>query len=217
MPVGKKYGSDYFVVNSYKIGRIVNLYSNLEYKNCLSLEVNPEVLTYCEQPYKAEMLINGNKKETIFDMWVLYKNGLEEFQEVKYRDELINTKNSNYIRCTEQVDFQRRWCKLNKMPYIVRNEDDIEKGRYHIENISHICSCIKRYDHSYAKSFYDRISETLKQGEYTLGSLYYNMALQLYFNEFLSVISFAYYDGLVTLNLFDKPIDNNMEVKLIGK
>lgn len=217
MPVGSKYGNDYFVVNSYKLGRVVKLYSKLEFKNWLTLELNPEVLTFCEQPFRAEMLINGKVKETVFDMWVSYKNGCEEFQEVKYSDELTNPQNNSYTRCTEQIDFQRKWCKFNKMPYTVRNEDDIEHGRYHIENLKHISSCIKRYDHNYAKSYYERICIALNQESITLENLYYNMAHQLYFNEFLSVISFAYYDGLISLELINNPLGMNTEVKQFGK
>jgi len=217
MPVGNKYGCDYFVTKSYKVGRIATFYSNLEFKNWLTLEINPEVLAFCEQPYKAEMFINGKKKETIFDMWVLYKNGVEEFQEVKYNDQLINPKNKEYTRCTEQVEFQRKWCKANNMKYIIRTENDIEQGQYHMENLLHMSSCIKNSDHVNAKSFYGKIRALLNHDAYTLGNLHRKFSNVIFFDEFLSIIAFAYNDGVIDLNLLNDSMGLNTEVKLYGK
>ena len=42
-------------------------------------------------PYEKE---DGKEVKTIFDVWVLYKDGREEFQEVKYNSEL-EEKNSD--------------------------------------------------------------------------------------------------------------------------
>ena len=217
MPVGNKYGSDYFITKSYKVRRIIKLYSNLEFKNWLTLELNPEVLTFCEQPYKAEMLVNGKNKETVFDMWVSYKDGLDEFQEVKYLNQLTDPQNKDYKRCIEQVNFQKKWCKANDIHYIVRNEIDIEKGEFYMENLLHMSSCIKNYDHAYAKSYYDKIQSLISKKTYTLEKLHYDLASLLYFDEFLSVISFAYYDGILSLNLIDYPLDLNSVVKEYGK
>ena len=53
MPRGTHYGSNYWMFESKKIHRCVTAYSNLEYENLLTLEMNPEVEYYCEQPYSA--------------------------------------------------------------------------------------------------------------------------------------------------------------------
>jgi len=34
---------------------------------------------FCEQPLKIEVNMDGDKKETIFDMWIKYENEVEEF------------------------------------------------------------------------------------------------------------------------------------------
>lgn len=217
MPVGRKYGSDYFVVKSYKIKRIIHLYSNLEFKNWLTLETDPEVQSFCEQPYKAEMLISGERKATIFDMWVLYRNGIEEFQEIKYSDQLTDPLNKDYLRCSEQVAFQKKWCKANKINYVIRSENSIELSRFYIENMLHISSCIKSYDPIYAKSFYNQITKLIGPTETTLENLYYALGSPIYFDEFLSIISFAYYDGIVALNILKDELGLNTEVRLYGK
>lgn len=49
------YGNNYFSVYSNKIKRVVHLFSNLEYYNFLTLETNPQVETFCEQPLKLKL------------------------------------------------------------------------------------------------------------------------------------------------------------------
>ena len=84
MPRGTHYGSNYWMFESKKIHRCVTAYSNLEYENLLTLEMNPEVEYYCEQPYSATVFVGGKEYKTIFDVYVVYKNGREEFQEINW-------------------------------------------------------------------------------------------------------------------------------------
>lgn len=53
IPRSTHYGNNYFAVYSNKIHRICHFYSNLEYYNFLSLEINPKVSSFCEQPVKG--------------------------------------------------------------------------------------------------------------------------------------------------------------------
>lgn len=216
MPRGSKYGSDYFVAYSYKIKRNIKLYSNLEYKNWLTLEMNPDVLTFCEQPYQAEMLIAGKLKKTIFDMWVKYKDGREEFQEIKYSDYLTGTDKYS-VRSQEQISFQKKWCKLNKMPYVVRTEKEIETGPFLTENLLHLTARIKRYNHSVAKTYYKQLLEQLSNVPYSIENIGMKLDTTVNMNDLLSIIAFAYYDGIVTINLNDTFYSVDMEVSLIGK
>ena len=54
MPRATHYGNNYFAVYSNKIHRVCHFYSNLEYYNFLSLEINPEVKKFCEQPHFSD-------------------------------------------------------------------------------------------------------------------------------------------------------------------
>ena len=60
MPRGTHYGNNYYLVYSKKIHRTCRFYSNLEYYNFLSLEINPKIEKFCEQPVKIE-IIQENK------------------------------------------------------------------------------------------------------------------------------------------------------------
>lgn len=217
MPRGSKYGSDYFVAYSYKLRRTIKLYSNLEFKNWLTLEMNPVVATFCEQPYKAEMLVEGKKKHTIFDMWVQYKDGREEFQEIKYSSYL--TGNDKYsIRSQEQIKLQEKWCKLSKMPYVVRTEKDIEIGPLYIENLLHLTARIKRYNQALARSYYKNIQEYLLNAARPINDLRLDIGKVISTEDILSIMAFAFYDGLIALKqLEDTFYSVNMEVNLCGK
>lgn len=78
MPRATHYGNNYFAVYSNKIKRICHFFSNLEYYNFLSLEMNPEVESFCEQPLKIDIVLENELKHAIFDMWVSYRDGREE-------------------------------------------------------------------------------------------------------------------------------------------
>jgi hypothetical protein len=212
MPRGRKYGSDYFIVPSHKLGRNITLYSNLEFKNWLTIEMNPHIIAFCEQPYKAEMLYNGILKNTVFDMWVKYDDNREEFQEIKYSKELVGN-DKHAIRSQEQIEFQRKWCKINKMMYVIRTEKEIEIGPYYIENLLHLTSRIKHYSHIKAKELYPHIKAALLEGPISILQLSSNLKC-ISVEDMLSIIAYAVYDGIVTLPLQDNCIGTDMEVVL---
>ena len=65
MPRGTHYGNNYYAVYSKKVHRVCYFYSNLEYYNFLTLEINPEVERFCEQPLKAPINIDNQLKHVV--------------------------------------------------------------------------------------------------------------------------------------------------------
>jgi hypothetical protein len=55
MPFSMHYGNEHYTTYSVKVGRVVNLFSKLEYFNFLTLETDPTVETFCEQPLEIEI------------------------------------------------------------------------------------------------------------------------------------------------------------------
>ena len=88
MPRSTHYGNNYWIFESRKLHRRVTAYSNLEYENLLTLEMNPEVVYYCEQPCSTTVFVSGKENKTIFDLYIVYKYGREDFLVVKYLQEL---------------------------------------------------------------------------------------------------------------------------------
>lgn len=67
------------------MGRQMKFYSALEYQHALLLEGSPEALQYCEQPLKIEL----HDKWYVFDCWIRWSDGREEYREVKPTDKLV--------------------------------------------------------------------------------------------------------------------------------
>ena len=144
MPRSTHYGNNYFIVYSHKIKRNVKLYSNLEYYNFLTLEVDPNVEYFCEQPYEISINVDNMLRKAVFDIYVKYKDGREEFQEIKYKSELSEEDDAS-IRSQEQIRREQQWCEMNHITFVIRTEEDIIKGRFHMQNLNVIAARLRRY------------------------------------------------------------------------
>lgn len=85
MPRSTHYGNNYYVIPSRKLKRNVSAFSFLEYANILTLEMNPLVEFYCEQPCTVDVYVDGRKFNTTFDVYVVYTDGREEMM-ARYRE-----------------------------------------------------------------------------------------------------------------------------------
>lgn len=212
MTRGTHYGSNYWEVYSKKINRKVKLFSNLEYENFLSLELNPEIEYFCEQPLEVEIFLDGNKKKTIFDMWVKYKDGREEFQEVKYLSE-INGDTEKSIRTKKQIEVQRKWCSDNNQNYVIRTDNDIQKGRFTIRNLKLIAGRIRRYDipnRSYSQE--KLVNYITKQEGAIIKDLFESSILPI--GKELEFLCLMHYLGVIRLEIDDKPINKDTGVRI---
>lgn len=212
MPRGAHYGNNYFIVYSNKIKRVCHFYSNLEYYNFLSLEINPEVSTFCEQPLKIEILQENKLKHAIFDMWVQYKDGHEELQEVKYDSELKG-EDDKCIRSQEQIRRQEEWCLLNNISFVVRTDKTIPLGKFFLKNANVMCAHLRRYVPTEDRYYNPRIIGALEENKMlTIGTLI-NLDLLPVNNE-ISHLCYMYEKGLVYMNIESRPLDYKTEVSL---
>ena len=212
MPRGSHYGSNYYKVYSAKLKRVATFYSNLEYYNFLSLDINHQVETFCEQPLKIDIIQENQIKHAVFDFWVKYKNGREEFQEIKYSSELIGSDQSS-IRSQEQIRRQEQWCSVNKINFIVRTEKDIIQGPYHISSLNHIAARVRRYV-PMEKNYYDpMIIKALElAGSMKIRDLIKDKLLPIG-NE-INHICYLYSHGIIDMDFARRPLDLNTEVYL---
>lgn len=205
MPRGSHYGSNYYCVYSSKLHRVCKFFSNLEYYNFLTLEVNPTVQTFCEQPLKIEIVQNDSLKHAVFDFWVKYTNGHEELQEVKYSNEISGTDEKS-IRSQEQIRRELDWCQSNGISFVVRTEKEIIQGRYFISNLNIIAARLRRYIPTESAYYNPRIVDALRTNQYlTIEELSQQNLLPIG-NE-LNHICYLYSVGLITIDIYDKHID----------
>jgi hypothetical protein len=127
-----QYGNNRWEVYSPKLKRNVTLYSNLEYDHWVLIEANPHIQTFCEQPLKIRIKLPLGDVTTIFDMWVRWKGGREEFREIKYKSDLNKTLANS--RCIRQVEAQMRWCELQNKNYKVITDETIRANPTYLSN-----------------------------------------------------------------------------------
>lgn len=212
MPRGTHYGNNYYAVYSAKLHRVCHFYSNLEYFNFLSLEINPMVEKFCEQPMKINIIQENKLQHAIMDMWVLYRDGREELQEVKYSSELTGD-SLEALRSQEQIRREKLWCQENHIDFIIRTEKSISQGRFFLNNANIMAARLRRYIPTEDKFYNPRVINVLKKYEkVTIEELINNGLLPL--NSEIDHLCYMYEKGLIDMNISNQPLGNKTEVSI---
>ncbi len=206
------YGNNYYEVYSKKLNRIVRMFSSLEYANFLTLEMNPSVIKFCEQPLEIQIMLEGKPKKAIFDFWVLYNNMREEMQEVKYSQEL-NGNDEKSLRSNEQIRREKIWCEEHEICHVIRTDEDIYSGRFFIKNLEYLAAKSRRYIPVEDNFYRSLVIDTLKSKKKLTISDMVKFELLPIEHE-IDYISYLYYKGVITMDIATKPIDGNMEIAL---
>lgn len=215
MPRGAHFGSNYITVYSMKLKRTCKFYSDLEYFNFLSLEINPEVKRFCEQPFKAPVNLDNQLKHVTFDMWVLYRDEREELQEVKYTHDITGD-TPEALRSQEQIRREELWCKENNIDFVVRTEKTIPQGIFFLRNANIMAARLRRYVPTQDDFYNPRITNALKQfGKLTIHELIINNMLPL--NCEIDHLCYMYEKGMIKMNINVQPLGNKTEVSLWPK
>ncbi|MFJ7310831.1 Tn7 transposase TnsA N-terminal domain-containing protein [Peribacillus frigoritolerans] len=128
------FGSNFWDAYSPKIKRDVNFYSDLEYDHWILVETDSKISTFCEQPLKIEGIYKGKKSESIFDMWLLWENGDNEFVEIKYSKDLLPG-SKQFERVMKQITLQKEWCIKKGYKYTVKTEKEIRFNYIYLNNM----------------------------------------------------------------------------------
>lgn len=143
VPRNKRYGNNYWNSEGPKVEmREVILYSDLEFDHWLLVETNPLVEIYCEQHKEISFVIDGKLHTSIFDMWIKYTNGEEEYTEVKYENELVPT-HPNYTRNMRQIQAQKEWCEQEGVAHKLMTDKIIRVHPIGLENRLKMLSAVK--------------------------------------------------------------------------
>ena len=212
MPRGTHYGNNYWLFRSRKVDRRVTAFSNLEYENLISLEMDPNVVFYCEQPCEHTVVIDGKKHHTVFDVYVVYRDGRETFQEVKYAEEIASEDSD---RSHKQIKVQQYWCMQNNHPYELRTDKEIEVGKYTVRNLCYLCSKARR--NTALETIGDQAFLTyLKEhGQPTIGQLFACGILTTRCG--MDYLADLYYRGKITFSdIHSEPITNATGVRTYG-
>lgn len=206
MPRSTHYGNNYYVIPSRKLNRNVIAFSFLEYANVLTLEMNPLVEFYCEQPCTVDVFVDGRKFNTTFDVYVVYTDGREEMQEIKYLTE-YNAKNEKGERDRAQVEKQRLWCAQNAIDHALRTDDIIMPGDFTIRNLEWLAAKARRTSNTNEMARKLLLNYLDKTGKLTIGQLYSsgNITEQ----DGLNILADMFYRGEIFFSDIDSEVISN--------
>lgn len=207
-----KYGNNYWESYSPKIGRNVRFFSDLEYDNWLQIETNPEIINFCEQPLKIQVIFEGKPIESIFDMWVKYKDNTEEFMEVKYAAELIG-EDSKSLRSKRQIEIQRQWCMEHQYNYTVKIDTEIRKSLTHLNNLKQIIGQVRTI-HQINISEYFPIVNLLSESSLSIAELIEMTGYTM--SYMIQIICFLLYKGICRIINTEEELCLETEVELIA-
>ena len=212
MPRGSHYGNNFWIMPSRKLGRNVKAFSNLEHEFHLTLEMDANVEYYCEQPLKESIILDGVRKETVFDVYIHYKNGTDCLREVKYSMDLEASLADTSSRIYKQIEAQTMICKQRGINYGVVTEKDIHKGKYTVRNLELLAAKVRRYtkhNQEQKKSFVEYLKH--QNEPLTFGTLIDRGRLTE--NSGMDLIAVLVYEGLVRIpNMDSVPLGFKTEV-----
>lgn len=212
MPRSTHYGNNYYEFMSRKLNRIVTAFSSLEYWNQICLEMDCHVETYCEQPLETEVFFDGQTYRTVFDVWVKYKDGREEFQEIKFAEELEN-KNAISGRSYKQIAIQKAWCEQNGKTYVVKTDRDIMFGTHYIRNILYLYPKVLRLERTNIVAEKHILKFISDRGTTTVGHLINNGIISA--QNGIDILAYLFYKGeLFFGNLENEPFGFITEVHI---
>ena len=158
--------------------------------------------------------IGGKEYKTIFDVYVVYKNGREEFQEIKYQQEL-DSDSAKGKRSQKQIGIQKMWCIQNNFQYTLRTDNDIEKGQHFIRNLSVLSAKSRRFHVTSTEADKAIISYLSRLQKTTIGLLSESGRFEP--NKTLDYLSDLYYRGIIRFeDICNDCLNNKTEVIFCG-
>lgn len=205
---GHRYGSNYWEVISLKLKRRVKLFSDLEHDHWVLIESNPNIKTFCEQPFFIKIYFEGTIYESIPDMWIKQNDGTEFLVEIKYTDELDfnNPKNSQAIK---KVKAYKQWCKQNNFKYLLRTEYTIRKNPIYLQNMKTILYSLKSYSQPTTTEI-EKILDLIADRKMKIVEI--EDLLVLANDKIRGMLYWLYYRGFIDANFEKQLINNQTEV-----
>lgn len=164
------YGSNYWEFYSPKLNRVVSFYSDLERDHGILVEADPSIVWFCEQPIRVNVKIDGHDRETILDMLVRFKDGREEYREVKYARDLENIEKDSQL--ARQLEAQLTWCVVTANQYRVVTDEEIRHNPLYLQNWKRIVAHLAATSSFHFLDLEERVFAAMRtQPVWSLGDL----------------------------------------------
>jgi hypothetical protein len=127
-PPASRYGNNRHIVYSPTLQRRLILGSDLEFDQWVLLEAARKKF-FCEQPLRVQVRLAQGLVTTVFDFWIHWQDGSEEYREVKYSKDL-----EKGSRACRQIEAQQKFCELQGFKHVVATEKNIRANSLYLEN-----------------------------------------------------------------------------------
>lgn len=189
----------YFIFYSLKNGRNIQLYSQQCYYQALILEMDADVISYCERPN----LCDGLPQKNVFDFIVEYQNSDKL---VILRMHSVGTTFPAQMK-NEESDF----CDSRGYRYEFITLDHETRDSYYLQNIKYLYCLLKRVKSPRYSKYVDLLVHSIsKEQRITIADFMNEYHMSAY--EALVTTAFAIYRGVIHLRLNSEAITLNMEV-----
>ena len=202
----KKY-HNYWNQYSLKMERSVILFDHLLHDAFLTLEFNSKIIKIVEYPLEIEYMHKGRIKKTLFDFWIQYIDGTEEFIAVRYNKSLNHSS-----RIKLDISAQQKWCKENNVKYRLLLDSNIRQDNFYLKNISYILNTL-RNDITIPVAERNIIISLLKYGEKTIYEL--NDITSKNMNYTMYVVCSLLYSNQCTTDIYNELLTGNSKITLI--
>ena len=112
---------NYWISNSYKLNRRVEVVGQLDYEYFLLLEYDRNVISYCERPLKSKVILNNKRVNIIPNFWIKQIDTTEKYIFILYKPDF-----------SKEIAIQK-WCEINKKDFLILNKTEIRKNEELIE------------------------------------------------------------------------------------
>jgi hypothetical protein len=127
-PPASHYGNNRWIAYSPTLKRRLILGSDLEHDDWVRTEAANKKF-FCEQPRRVAVRLPTGVVRTVFDFWIQWPDGSEEYREVKYSRDL-----QDGSRALRQIEAQRTGCELHGFKHMVVTEQIIRANPIYLEN-----------------------------------------------------------------------------------
>ena len=148
------------------------------------------------------------------DVYVLYKDGTEEIQEVKYLSEL-NKDDEKGERSRRQIKFEKQWCLEHGLRFALRTDELLIPNNYLISNLAFMHARVYRKGTFLNHDAFRRLQIVFETGRKKVTVRDLTGILGLPIADCWTVVSNLYYHGLLSLDM-DGLLNQYVEVHLNG-
>lgn len=193
---------------SPKLKRDVYFTSDLEYDYWLWVETDPNIISFCERPYKVQEVIDGKVEKSVISMWIQYHDQPEQYVKVKYsnvRNPILSKKLEKEIR------IEQKWCEENHFRYMSVTEENIRYNPLLLSNKKLLISFICNRPQPIAPD-YHLIKKFISIGRHSLHDIHHHLADKITPTRITEALCWMIYQGEIQSNLEKVPLGSRMEV-----